>query len=1032
MRLVNRWAAIASTHCFRRSIVCLAALLLNFFVYGTASPAAEPEVKKLEQEFARVVVPFVKSYCVECHGPERQEAKLSLSDDVRVADVTKHFKTWEIVSARLVARDMPPDDAPKQPSDEVRQAVIKWIEDWNDYEARRNAGDPGEVLARRLSNAEYDNTIRDLIGHDIRPTREFPVDPANEAGFDNTGESLTMSPALVRKYFAAARNIADHAVLTPQGMAFAPHVAVTETDRDKYCVQQIVDFYHEHEVDYADYFYALWRFDHRSELGLPNATMAEFASEPARVWPIRDETQSDTKAPSPRRRKYALSVKYLELLESTLKNKASSGPLAEVQREWQQFSTSFHAQKQNDSKSTPPDERDPRVTLVRPAEWEIPVFRECERLHNLTIKLRQSLDKPIEKLKVKGIADGTQPLVLWWNAKIAASRMSYNGTSDDAGLDDSNRLFCRTFPNAFAMTSRSHHSDPKLGVNVRLLSAGFHLMQGYFRDDQPLCELVLSDSDRVKLDSLWKQLNFVTLVPIRQYKDYLFFERAEPPQFADGPEFDFARPENKDVTLSANLDRMRQTYLEKLAKFEPSPEAVEAINDYFANISAEARWIEKTQQESQALHLAALVDFAARAYRRPLKKHEEESLVRFYHALRKDDGLSHEDAIRDSITSVLMSPHFCFRFDLVTSEDRGASLSGPELANRLSYFLWSTMPDKALMKSAQTNDLLKRDVMRDQVHRMLREDRVRGLATEFAGNWLDVRRFEEHNAVDRERFPKFTSELRQAMFEEPIRLFVDVVKNNRSILDLIDADDTFVNAELARHYGMSIENAVPIDLESADPWFRIADSKQVGRGGLLSMSVFLTKSSPGLRTSPVKRGYWVVKRLLGEHIPAPPPDVPELPKDEAQLGELTLAQVLAKHRDHKSCAGCHQKFDSIGLVFEGYGPTGELRKTDFGGHVVDVTALFPDGKERVGVEGLRDYLLRTRRDEFVTNFCRKLLSYALGRSLLPTDKLTIGSMKQTLANHDYRFGYAIEVIVFSPQFLSKRGAAELPEADNSL
>ena len=141
-------------------------------------------------------------------------------------------------------------------------------------EARRNAGDPGPVLARRLSNAEFDYTIRDLTGVDIRPTREFPVDPANEAGFDNSGESLTMSPALVKKYLAAARLVADHLVLKPDGFVFAPHPAVTDTDRDKYCVRRIIDFYRRHEVDYADYFLAAWRFQHRAALGKPRAALA--------------------------------------------------------------------------------------------------------------------------------------------------------------------------------------------------------------------------------------------------------------------------------------------------------------------------------------------------------------------------------------------------------------------------------------------------------------------------------------------------------------------------------------------------------------------------------------------------------------------------------------------------------------------------------------------------------------------------------------------------------------------------------------
>ena len=170
---------------------------------------------------------------------------------------------------------MPPAKAKKHPTDEARRAIIDWIQAIRKLEAKRNAGDPGRVPARRLSNAEYDHTIRDLTGVDLRPTREFPVDPANEAGFDNSAESLAMSPSLVKKYLEAARFVADHVVLKPGGFAFAPFPMVADTDRDKYCVRQIIDFYKRQRTDYADYFLAAWRFQHRQALGRPKASLAD-------------------------------------------------------------------------------------------------------------------------------------------------------------------------------------------------------------------------------------------------------------------------------------------------------------------------------------------------------------------------------------------------------------------------------------------------------------------------------------------------------------------------------------------------------------------------------------------------------------------------------------------------------------------------------------------------------------------------------------------------------------------------------------
>jgi hypothetical protein len=341
------------------------------------------------------------------------------------------------------------------------------------------------------------------------------------------------------------------------------------------------------------------------------------------------------------------------------------------------------------------------------------------------------------------------------------------------------------------------------------------------------------------------------------------------------------------------------------------------------------------------------------------------------------------------------------------------------------------MPDEELLKCAEKGELHKPEVLQSQAQRMLRDPKVRGLATEFAGNWLDFRRFEEHNAVDRERFPQFTNELRQAMFEEPVRYFVDIATRNRSVLDLLHGTDTFVNRVLAKHYGMpepkSGEPPASATGVKTDEWVHIENADKYGRGGLLPMAVFQTKNAPGLRTSPVKRGYWVVSKVLGERIPAPPPVVPELPKDEAKLGELTLPQVLARHRADKACAGCHNRFDSVGLVFEGFGPIGERRTKDLGDKPVQATATFLDGKDRTGLDGLREYLREKRQDDFLDNLNRKLLSYALGRSLMLSDKKTLDAMRAKLKTEGYRFESVIEVIVTSPQFRNKRGKDDARE-----
>jgi hypothetical protein len=941
----------------------LAALALC--LAGAGAWYAYPETPKdkeapLERRFATEVRPFVKRYCVSCHGPRKPKASLDLSRDATAAAVAGNARQWEQVLERLQAREMPPETAKRQPSPEERAAVIAWLRGLRDREARRHAGDPGPVLARRLSNAEYDYTIRDLTGVDIRPTREFPVDPANEAGFDNSGESLAMSPALLKKYLAAARRVADHVVLKPDGFVFAPHPVVTDTDRDKYCVARIIAFYERHKVDLADYFLAAWRFQHRAALGKPKAALRDFAAEAG------------------------LSARYLKAIWSLLQeDPPATGPLGEVQAEWRKLPA--NAREQAEAR------------------------RACERLRDRVLRLRKGIAPRVQPLTVKGISQGSQPFVLWRNGRLATQHLRL---PDDTPAADAR--FCRVFPDAFVVTERAPYYDPGSSPKGRLLSAGFHLMQGYYRDDGPLCEWILDERQRRELDALWDELNFVTLAPQRQFKDFVFFERAEPPRFMYEAEFDFARSEDRDVTSEAKMTRLAKVYLAKARKQGASAEALGAIETYFAGIAADIRRVERARLAAEPSHLKALVRFAERAYRRPLSAAERDGLLAFYHTARQRDGLGHEEALRDTLVTVLLSPHFCYRIDLPGPGTAARPLSDYALASRLSYFLWSSMPDEELLAHAAAGDLHRPEVLKAQARRLLRDPRVRGLATEFGGNWLDFRRFEEHNSVDRERFPAFTNELRQAMFEEPVRYLVDVAQRDRSVLDLLYGGDTFVNRPLARHYGMP-------EPKGPDEWAHVVDAGRYGRGGLLPMAVFLTRNAPGLRTSPVKRGYWVVRRLLGEHIPPPPPTVPELPKDEAKLGELTLPQVLARHRADPSCAGCHRRFDSVGLAFEGFGPVGERRTKDLGGRAVQTAATFPDGQERDGVEGLRQYLRDKRQDEFVENLCRKLFAYALGRGLLPSDQEALGRMRARLAAEGYKFGGLIEVIVTSPQFLNKRG-----------
>ena len=973
--------------------------------------------------FAGTVRPFMQRYCASCHGREKPQAQFSVSGFTSVSAAAADYGHLQLAVQRLEAKEMPPAAARPQPAEKERQAVIAWFRALRRYEAERNAGDPGPVLARRLSNAEYDYTIRDLTGQDLRPTREFPVDPANQEGFDNSGESLTLSPALLKKYLQASRSVADHLVLKPDGLGFAPHPTLVDTDRDKYCILRIVDFYRRQPTDLAEYFLAAWRFRHRAALGRPGASLETAAAE-ARVSPG-----------------------YLKRIWDVLGSPGETvGPIARLQELWRGLPSPGPA-------------------------GEAEVRRACTAMRDTVNDLRKKLAWKFDNLRLPGFSPGGQCFVMWKNRRYATHRRSLNpdalqiggvpkprtvtptrgngGASKDpprvvvdppdpdlyapAGEAERGlyvaafRRFCDVFPDAFYIAERGRMFLDDPNDRGRLLSAGLHNAMGYFRDDAPLMELILDDAGRRELDRLWLEFAFIARVRERMHLEFIFYERAESKTIATS-EFDFARSEDRDATSEAKLQRLADVYLAKARRNQSagsSPEAIQAIEDHFRLTSAGLRAIEGARRAAEPRHLSAILAFARRAYRRALSPGERQELLDFYRSLRDRDGLTHEDAVRDSIVRVLMSPHFLYRLDLAPAAALPASgaqvasagvrpLSGAELASRLSYFLWSSSPDEELMKRAAAGDLARPEGLAAQARRMLRDPRARRLAVEFGGNWLEFRRFQQHNAVDRARFPAFSDELREAMFEEPIRFLEDVFREDRSLLDLLYGRHTFVNGPLARHYGMPAASAVP------DDWVRVDDAASYGRGGLLPMGVFLTANSPGLRTSPVKRGYWVVRRVLGEHIPPPPPTVPELPADEGKLGERTLRQTLEVHREHPACSGCHARFDSFGLVFENYGPTGELRTRDLGGRPVDTSAPFPGRSERRGLAGLQDYLRESRQADFVQNVSRKLLTYALGRSLLPSDDPLLNQIAGRLSAGGHRSSILLESIVTSRQFRFRR------------
>jgi hypothetical protein len=431
----------------------------------------------------------------------------------------------------------------------------------------------------------------------------------------------------------------------------------------------------------------------------------------------------------------------------------------------------------------------------------------------------------------------------------------------------------------------------------------------------------------------------------------------------------------------------------------------------------------KALVDAEPKHLDALVKFAANAYRRPLTDAEERELRGLYRSLR-DQELSHDEAFRFTLARLFISPTFLYRRETAPSGAEPGPVSDWELASRLSYFLWSSQPDDELRAAAANGTLHQPEVLKAQARRMLGDARTRRLATEFACQWLHIYDFDTLDEKSEQHFPEF-AKLRGDMYEESILFFTDLFQRDGTVLDILNADHTFVNPALARFYGL-MEAAADETNPTQDPslpngWWRMEGVQKFGRGGILGLSATLAKQSGASRTSPILRGTWVSEVVLGEKLPKPPKDVPLLPEDETATDGLTVRELVARHTSDERCSGCHQKIDPFGFALEGFDAIGRRRDKDLAGRAIDAKTRTPDGHDIDGLTGLREYLAVTRRDAFLRQFCRKLLGYALGRGTQLSDQPLLDEMQQKLAANDYRLSVALETILQSRQFREIRG-----------
>lgn len=421
--------------------------------------------------------------------------------------------------------------------------------------------------------------------------------------------------------------------------------------------------------------------------------------------------------------------------------------------------------------------------------------------------------------------------------------------------------------------------------------------------------------------------------------------------------------------------------------------------------------------ESQAAR-QVLERFASRAFRRTATAGDVAGLLRVYKASR-EQGQGYEPAVKLAITAALVSPNFLYR-PIANPRSNDPSyiytLSDDELASRLSYFLWSSMPDDRLLELARTKRLNRPEVLTREVRRMIADPKADAMVENFAGQWLLLRKLDGLE-MDPAAFPAFSAQLRGSMREEAELFFADVMRSDRSVLTFLDSERAFLNETLAEHYGIDgVKGAGfrPVTLPADSP-----------RGGVLTMAATLTVTSHATRTSPVKRGDYVLGQLMGTAPPPPPPDVPPLELVADKLAEnATLREQLAAHVANPTCAGCHKRLDPIGLAMENFDAIGAWRDSEQG-QPIDASGELPGGISFTGPVELKQVML-SQSDRFVDNFARKLLTYAIGRGIEPFDRPTIQQITQASAADNHRMQTIIEAVVLSDAFRKARGRETQP------
>lgn len=981
---------------------------------------------------------YYQKYCVECHGPKNAEAELDLTQLLEDPDrFPQNDKILTQVFDVIDFEEMPPAKFKHQPSPAERQVMTQWTQATLDRIEQQQRNDPGLVVMPRLTQTEYDRVMRDLTGQSISASHLLPAEGGAGEGFSNVGEAQAISLTQLEKYLASAKYVLRHLIATPHGWTWA-RLPLKKAETREEVVDNLLGMIRQWYVDEekasehgqrqlekeygsptAAYLEAAWHYRFRQALGYGDLSPAEVATKvsgtlqpiilekwlrvlsskpdelPSLARPVIEHWLS---IPAPGEQPEGERLAAMRDLGDLLSSVKTRG--------WQlKFAPGFEVSYKGE------DDREAVHESADQGIWPFTLqLGNREALYlTLTPAGETSPDDKIVWEKGEFIfEDGSTRS---WKASLREAEI-VTGQVRGEQIGDEPVLVAEA-PAVVRIPVPDGAKKMKLQARIPEENFPAAIVQAMVLDEAlPLSQLIMHperrpvhdighDSVKAWLDEIGDSRDLArdsikydkSPAPIAGQLDEAVIQKLDlkNPDFSEESKNPFAFGPKELIAIAEESDRER-------------------LLEFYANLASLAE-----ERDPAALHQIAMDQIGpwmVRAWRRPVTRQEaDEVLLLFDRALAK--GESYDAALKQSLAAVMLSPHFVYRHPENIEVAAGTykrPLTGLELANRLSFIIWGSIPDEELLRLGASGELRNSDVLQNQADRMLADPRAKALADEFSGQWFRFHGFADFREPDNKVFPEFKPEIAEAMFEEVRYFFDDLIRNDRSILRVLDADYTFVNEELAEYYDLP---------QKVEGGMQKVSLEGTPRRGVATMGMVLTKTSSAMRTSPVKRGVYIIEEILGEHLPNPPAGVPPLSDGERNKEGQTITEQLAVHRDNPSCSGCHSKFDPLGIALENFDGIGRWRDVDSQGEPLATTDTLPDGTTLEGAAALTDYLA-SQKDRFVQHFCRKLLGYMLGRGVQAGDRALLNKMARELETNDYRFSAALDAVLESPQFLERR------------